>query len=220
MKKIVFLILCFPFFIFSQEKSLTYSQANDIQYAKNYKNNTLIDSYTTKDGFQINVGDTLIIGQAFTERDKYMFNDVFKYIAVGHVKGVDNSGFTYLPFSYSANKIIIKSIFVTHKKPEGYKLWPNRKETPLYISVFTKNIKVEFNSVKDVSKILAHSRKTIVDIDQALLCGEIVNPNAPLTKQEAMKKLKESKDLMELDLMSKEAYEKIKNELTPIILGE
>ena len=80
--------------------------------------------------------------------------------------------------------------------------------------------KIEVNSVKSFTKILSHSRKTIVDIEKALASGEIVNTNAPLSKQEAIQKLKESKDLMELDLLSKEEYKKLKEKLTPIILDK
>lgn len=220
MRNILFLSFLFPTFLFSQNGELTYGQTIDINYTKNIKNNKSIDSYITKDGLTISIGDTLIVGQALNEGEKYMFNDVFKYIAIGHVRGVNNDEFNFLPFSYSENKIIVKSIFVTHEKPEGYSLWPNRKETPLYVSIFTKNPKIEINSLKRVSQALSYSRKTIVDIEKALSTGEIVNPNAPLTKEQAISKLKESKDLMELDLISEQEYEDIKKQLTPIILGE
>ena len=46
---------------------------------------------------------------------------------------------------------------------------------------------------------------------------EVINPNAPLSREEAIKKLKESKDLMELDMISKDEYENLKKKLTPII---
>jgi len=220
MKKIAILFLCFPFFTFAQNTNLTFNQANDIKYAKQYKNNTAINSYTTKDGLTISIGDTLTIGKAVIERDKYMLNDVFSHIVAGKAKGVDNTNFRYLPHDYSGSKVIVKSLFVTHKKETGYVLWSKRNEMPLYVSVFVKNPKVEVNSVKGFSKMLSHSRKTIVDIEKALASGEIVNTNAPLSKQEAIKKLKESKDLMELDLLSKEEYEKLKEKLTPIILGK
>ena len=217
MKKTAILFLCFPLFVFTQNKNLTYSQANDIKITKRYKNNTAINSYTTKDGLTIRVGDILTIGNAVIEGKKYMFNDVFSYIVSGKAKGTDNN-FIYLPHNHSGSKVIVKSLFVTHEKVTAYKLWPNRKEMPLYVSVFVKNPKVEVNSVKGLSKMLSHSRKTIVDIEKALASGEIVNTNAPLSKQEAIRKLKESKDLMELDLLSKEEYEELKERLIPIIL--
>ena len=149
-----------------------------------------------------------------------MFNDVFTYIVAGKAKRTANKEFTHLPHNHSGSKVIVKSLFVTHEKFTGYKLWPDRNKMPLYVSVFVKNPKVEVNSIKGFSKMLSHSRKTIVDIEQALSSGEIVNPNAPLSRQEAIKKLKESKDLMEIDLLSKEDYEKLKEKLTPIILGK
>lgn len=220
MKKTAILFLCFPLFVFTQNKNLTYTQANDITIAKQYKNNTVIDSYTTKDGLTIRVGDTLTIGNAVIEREKYMLNDVFSHIVIGNTKGTANKEFTPLPHKYSGSKVIVTSVFVTHKKVTGYKLWPNRKEMPLYVSVFVKNPKVAMNSVKGFAKMLSHSRKTIVDIEKALASGEIVNSNSPLSREEAIKKLKESKDLMELELLSKEEYIKLKEKLTPIILDK
>jgi hypothetical protein len=50
--------------------------------------------------------------------------------------------------------------------------------------------------------------------------GEAINPNRPLNRAEAIAKLKEAKDLLDLNLMSQEEYEAMKNELTPIIRGE
>ena len=220
MKKIAIIFLLLPLFTFAQRKDLTYDQANDIKYAEQYKNNTAINSYITKDGLIIKIGDTLTIGNAVIEREKYMFNDVFTHIVIGQTKGTTNKEFTPLPHNYSGSKVIINSLFVTHEKVAGYKLWPDRKETPLYVSVFVKNPKVKIKSVKGLSKMLSHSRKTIVDIEKALSSGEIVNSNAPLSRQEAIKKLKESKDLMEIDLLSKEDYEKLKDKLTPIILDK
>ena len=90
-------------------------------------------------------------------------------------------------------------------------MWPNRRKTPLCVNVFVKNL-------KGTSSVFSYSRKTILDIERAFSLGEIVNHNPPLSKEEAIKKLKESKDLMELDFLSKEEYEKLREKLTPIIL--
>jgi hypothetical protein len=213
-KKIVILVLCLPLFTLAQKEILTYNQTNDIKFVKQYKNNTSIDSYITKDGLRIRVGDTLTIGNAVIKRKKYMFNDVFSHIVAGKTKGTTNKESKPLPHNYSGSKVIVKSLFVTHEKFTGYKLWPNRKEMPLYVSVFVKD------SRKGFSKMLSYSRKTILDIEKALSSGEIINPKAPLSKEEAIRKLKESKALMELDFLSKEEYEKLKEKLTPIILDK
>ena len=39
------------------------------------------------------------------------------------------------------------------------------------------------------------------------------------SREEAIAKLKEAKDLLDLEMMSQEEYDKIKAELTPIIMG-
>ena len=176
-KRLVILILCLPLFTLAQNENLTYNQTNDIKFVTKYKNNTAIDSYTTKDGLRIRVGDTLTIGNAVIKRKKYMFNDVFSHIVAGKTKGTTNKESKPLPHNYSGSKVIVKSLFVTHEKFAGYKLWPNRKEMPLYVSIFVKD------STKGFSKILSYSRKTILDIEKALSSGEIINPNALLPKE-------------------------------------
>ena len=44
-------------------------------------------------------------------------------------------------------------------------------------------------------------RITIVDIEKAFSFGEVINPVQKINREEAIKKLKEAKDLFELDLM-------------------
>lgn len=39
-----------------------------------------------------------------------------------------------------------------------------------------------------------------------------------LTREQAIAKLKETKDLLDLDMITKDEYEKLKKELTPIIM--
>ena len=139
-----------------------------------------------------------------------MFDDTFSHIVVGNTKGVTNKEFKLLPHNYSGISVIVKSFFVTHEKVKEFIFFPNRKKTPLFVSIF----------VRSSNSILSYSRKTIIDIEKALLSGEIVNYNAKLSKEDAIKKLKESKDLMELDFLSKEEYEKLREELRPIIIDQ
>jgi hypothetical protein len=55
---------------------------------------------------------------------------------------------------------------------------------------------------------------------ETLKNGEILNPNRAMTREEAIKKLKESKDLLDLEMMTIDDYNKIKDNLTPIIKSE
>ena len=114
MKNIIFILLCLPFFVLGQTKSLTYQQTQDLQFSERIKNNTKFNSYKAKNGLEIEIGDTLKIGNAILEGKKYMFNDVFTYIVAGKYKASNKSKkIIYLPHTYSGGKVIVKSIFVT-----------------------------------------------------------------------------------------------------------
>ena len=61
--------------------------------------------------------------------------------------------------------------------------------------------------------------RTVLDIEKAINFREIVHPNAPLSRDEAIAKLKEGNDLLNLGLITEEEYEVLKKELSPIIMG-
>ena len=58
----------------------------------------------------------------------------------------------------------------------------------------------------------------LIDYDTAIETGEIKNPNAKLSKEEAISKLKEAKELLDLNVIDQAKYDSLKNSLTPIIL--
>jgi hypothetical protein len=57
-----------------------------------------------------------------------------------------------------------------------------------------------------------------IQYDNALAAGEVLSKNAPLTKQQAIAKLKEAKELLDLNLMTIEKYDSIKASLAPLII--
>ena len=61
---------------------------------------------------------------------------------------------------------------------------------------------------------------TINDLERAIETGELVSGNAPMSREEAIKLLKETKTLLELGLIDEKEYEKKKIELTPIIMNK
>ena len=126
--------------------------------------------------------------------------------------------YEYLPHHFSGDEVVVLSIFATHATSDEYKLWNSRKKQPLYVSLYVKNPKKGTRSGSFLSTIANSSFRTVIDIDKALEFNEIVNENRPLTRSEAIAKLKESKDLFELGLLSEKEYNQIKNKLTPIIL--
>lgn len=60
----------------------------------------------------------------------------------------------------------------------------------------------------------------ILNLFETFKNGEIINPNRRMSREDAIKKLKESKDLLDLDMMTIEEYNNIKEKLSPIIKEE
>lgn len=57
----------------------------------------------------------------------------------------------------------------------------------------------------------------LIDYETALELGEIKNPDGKLTRDQAISKLKEAKELLDLGVISEKEYNDLKKELTPII---
>ena len=212
MRHIILTLAIFPYLLFSQS-DLNYQQTQNIEYYKNIKNGTTFNSYTTKNGLKISKGDILTIGKPFSKKENIKINDEFRNIVVGDVSGTYIHDYKFLNQKYTDEQVRVAEIYVTHEKYKGYKLLYNKKEMPLYVSIFVKSA----NKGDNISNFFGDSKKTILNIENAFLDMEVINPNAPLSREEAIKKLKESKDLMELDMISKDEYENLKKKLTPII---
>ena len=212
MKKIILSLAFLPIFLFSQS-DLNYQQTQDVQYYKNIKNGTNFNSYTTKNGLKISKGDILTIGKPFSKKGSTKINDVFRNIVVGDVSGTYIHDYKFLNQKYKDEQVRVSEIYVNHEKYKGYKLMYNKKEMPLYVSIYVQSA----NKGDNISSFFGDSKKTILNIENAFVDTEVINPNAPLSRDEAIKKLRQSKDLMELDMMSKEEYESLRKKLTPII---
>ena len=65
-----------------------------------------------------------------------------------------------------------------------------------------------FLGVKKLARVL---------FEKAMESGEIINSNAKMTRSEAIRKLKEAKELYDLEMMSSDEYDALKNQLSPII---
>ena len=61
---------------------------------------------------------------------------------------------------------------------------------------------------------------SVVDTELAIESGEILLKNSKMTREEAIAKLKEAKDLVEIEMMSKEEFEELKKEFAPIIINK
>ncbi len=229
MKKLVIAILSLTATSVMAQKQLDELSFEDTQNAaifENIRNNTKILKYTAADGSVLKVGDTLVIGfpsgsitattavgggyrvGAAKARSKTKSN--FQTIIMGKPAGFGNimaamGGET--PNNAGAEMqgeiVVIAEMSVFHK---------GSRKKPLALTVLLGEPN---GRAFGINKYLS-----VTDYEKSVLAGEIKSTNAPLTREEAIAKLKESKDLLDLGIIAKEEYETLKEELTPIIVSE
>jgi len=209
MKKNTYLIILvlLSSFIFSKKdkilEDVTYNQTQDISYTKKIKNGTNFNSYLTKSGSLISLGDTLILGSPIGGGQSYneltgSTQGVYSTIIVGNMTTQMLTGPQFLTANFMGNYIIVEKIYAYHAKMT--------RKSPINILAVVKD-----------PDLAAFARRTISGMEKALEFGEIKLLNAPITRKEAIAKLKEAKDLLDLEIISQEEYDKLKAELTLII---
>lgn len=103
--------------------------------------------------------------------------------------------------SLKNSKAIVKEIKAFHR---------GSKKKPLYLVM----VLGEMNGrAFGINKYLS-----VMDTELAIESGEILLKNRKMTRDEAISKLKEAKELMEIDMMSKKEFEDLKKKLRPIIM--
>jgi len=189
-----------------QVAEITYEQTQDIEFAKNVSNMTNYNSYLTKDGTFLKLGDTLVVGFPATGDKQYTkyigTKEVFSTIELGGMGMTILAGPNYLDASSRGVEFTIEKISVNHTKLS--------KKSTLNVGITARD--------PGIPKLL--NKRTIGDLERSLLLGEIISPNAPMTREEAIQKLKESKDLLDLEIISQDEYDALKEDLTPIIRGD
>ena len=215
------LILLFPLIANSQSaKDLSFEQTQDIGYFKSIKNRTNYLSYTTSNGSKISIGDTLIIAKPST---RSLQGNGIGTNGVGQFDSKEQQRFEFV--QYGKRLILRNSQFLSNQNPDAYP--SNRLSNERVI-------------VKEIAAIHKGSRKkplavylvlgelnnrafgiykhlTVADVENALTYGEIKLKNAPLSRKEAIAKLKEAKELLDLEIITPQEYEKIKAEMAPLI---
>lgn len=200
MKRILLLIVLFIGVFANAQKldKIDSLDMNNYPDLSNYKNKSEVNVLKLKDGSFLRAGDKLILGDVSDSNNTTVFNGKkstdYTYVFVGKFNLMNAMGGVAFNASEKSQKLVIEEIF-------------------LYKSGKAKQILVQFK--KENTNLTGHIR----DIEIAISNGEIINPNRAMTREEAIKKLKESKDLLDLEMISKDEYDKIKSELEPIIKG-
>ena len=196
--------------VFAQDfipDTLNCVKVNDIEYAKNYANNEKFAAIKLQDGSILNVGDVIQIGQPSGSNvvrsvNTGLFNSTasnkqaFQFLLAGRFGMSALNGMNYLPGDFVARKVTIKEIKASHTSIVG------SKKSPLTYWLILD---------------LGNSVSTVLNLDQAFSTGELINPKRPMNRTEAIAKLKESKDLLDLGMIKQDEYDKIKTDLTAII---
>lgn len=167
-----------------------------------YNDGNSIGKYTDVNGDTYKKGDTLVIGKPSGISSNYnqttgLTSKVFETIMYGTGAGAMLKGIRFADNYLSGQKIIIDEILLFKRGNSAY--------------VYTIPID---------EKILPVDKFLTVSLDKALATKEIINPKGKLTKETAIALLKEKKELLDLGLISQAEYDKLKAELSPIILNK
>ncbi len=196
--KTLSVILIFFICLTTRAQELKYSQINTKEGAKQFSQGEVFQSYQTKENYIVKTGDTLTIGEPSTNTVASMGYGttarIFQNVMMGKFRSM--SGAQFLPETGRGSKIVIEEIQFRYASfGQNYNIMP---------MAICKGLNGE-------------GYITIMSIDRATESGEIINPHRPMSKAEALAKLEEAKEMLDLQLITPEKFDQLKKELAPII---
>jgi hypothetical protein len=210
--------------------SLSYENTQDINFFSNVKNNTSIKKYRTINDNIVKIGDTLILGNPTSEefntraysgsygskarggvsQSRSTSTKTYEFVKMGRPAGF---GSVMTAMSGEAEIMADNSLKNTTVVVSEMKAYHRgSKNKPLYVIMVLGEIN---GRAFGINKYLS-----VTDTELAVESGEILIKNRKMTRDEAISKLKEAKELMEIEMLSKEEFEKLKEELAPIIKSQ
>ena len=202
MKKILLLIMTVVFVFQSnaQKKKTVSSFDMSTDYAvvkKEYKASFYVtDSLILKDGSTFLVGEKVELGESSSK-----MSNTYETVYIGRI--------TLGGALMGVQPILASTAF---KENGNYIL----KKVKVWRSMGKTGVKLELYD----TEIKGLAAKYLTASALSISRGEIINPNAPLSRELAIAKLKEAKDLMDLGMMSQEEFNALRKELTPIIMNK
>lgn len=215
MKKLLLLLFVTTLFNVNAQKKLKETDTINLktvtveQLKKKFKNGFETKVLILEDGSVIQKGSDLIVGVPSNNMNvnSNVYNGQkvaptsidFTYLMVGRYSAMAVLSAVYFGNTFSDTEIVVEKI----------KIFRSGKTITAFVD-FTK---------KDGTNTSIGKYGSILGLTTALNKGEIINPNRPMNRQEAIAKLKEAKDLVDLGMMSEDDFEKLKAELQPIIMN-
>lgn len=206
MKKVLLgLTLTLGTLVSNAQDTLFVSKCSNIEWTSKYRNSDKFTYIQFEDGSILMVGDKMKLGKPSGTNESKKVNtglfssnvvteNQFSYITLGRMGMQMMSGMTYIPETFKNREIIIKELKIMHSG-----LSKNSLAVPYLIFD---------NPVMDI---------TTFNLKSALDNGELINPNRPMNRSEAIAKLKEQKELLDLGMVTKEEFDNLKNKLTSVI---
>lgn len=204
---------------------LTYKDTQNSEVFRGIKNNTRILKYTADDGSVFKLGDTLLIGTPSGNITNTTAAGAGNTFGVGKARSRTKSNFQTIIMGRPAGFGSIMSA-MSGEAPQN----ADASMQGEIVLVAEMKVKHKGSRKKPLELIILlgepngrafgiNKYMSIIDYEKSVLAGEIRSINAPLNRDEAIAKLKESKELMDLGVIDSEEYDKIKAELTPIIIN-
>jgi len=185
----------------AQKKSTTSTIDMSItksEYKKKYKSSLIVtDSLILRSGQVIYIGQDLVLGESSNKS-----SEVYRYILGGKIVSTG------------------VSLLLGHQPSFLNTMFSNTTWEVTKIKVVRNmggiNFYVEIRDKEFEGSNLAGGRYAKV-FKGAFESLEVVDPNAPMTREEAISKLKESKDLYELGVITESEYEELRSKLVKLI---
>lgn len=229
-KTITFLILLLSIINISAQEdinSLTYANTQDINYFSSIKNGAQVKEYITTSQNSVKIGDTLILGSPTSQetntrtyggsygnqlrggvaQSRSTSKKTYEFVKMGRPAGfgsimtaMGGDAQIMADNSLKNTTVVVNELKTYHR---------GSKNKPLYVVMVLGEIN---GRAFGINKYLS-----VMDTELAIESGEVLLKNRKMTRDEAISKLKEAKELMEIDMMSKEEFDELKKELAPII---
>jgi len=209
---------------------LTYTNTQDINFFNSIKNGAQVKEYITTSKNSVKVGDTLILGSPTSQetntrtyagsygnqlrggvaQSRSTSKKTYEFVKMGRPAGFGSimnamSGDAQIMAdnSFKNTTVVVNEMKTYHR---------GSKNKPLYVVMVLGEIN---GRAFGINKFLS-----VMDTELAIESGEILLKNRKMTRDEAIAKLKEAKELMEIDMITKEDFDKLKTELAPIITNK
>jgi hypothetical protein len=207
--------------------SLNFKNTQDINFFKTIKNRTLVKKYTTESGNVIKIGDTIVLGaptsmemstktlsgsygrtaRGGVSKSRSTTKKTYEFIKMGRPAGFGSimSSLNGDDAAMASNSLKNSIAVVTEIKAYHR----GSKKKPLYLVMILGEVN---GRAFGINKYLS-----VMDTELALESGEVLLKNRKKTRSEAIQELKDAKELLEIDMMTKEEFELLKKKLGPII---